>query len=79
MIDSATYGEKNKPGPSTYKAVDKSKDFIMDRSGSYRGICKSDIEQLQMINDYKIQLEGKPKPGHYNPSYVSILLSYFLL
>ena len=44
MIESATYGEKHKPGPSTYKSVGSGKDFTLDRKGIFRGICKSDLE-----------------------------------
>lgn len=55
MIDFIRYQEKGKPGPSTYKSVDKAKDYTMDRTGSYRGLCKTNMEQLLMINDIRVR------------------------
>ena len=77
MIDSAIFAAKGKPGPTSYQNASKGKDLIMDRTGSYKGLCKSNVEQLLMMNDAKIKIEGRPRPGHYNPTYVSITFSYF--
>ena len=79
MIETVIHNEKNKPGPCTYKSVDKAKDFTMDRTGSYRGICKSDVEQLLMVSNLKVLAEDKLKPGHYKPNYVSRIVKLFFI
>lgn len=71
MVDTIRHTEKGKPGPGLYKDVERGKDYIQDRSGSYRGLCKSNMEQLLMMDDAKIRSKDRPMPGHYNPSYVS--------
>ena len=79
MIDSAIFAAKGKPGPTSYQNAAKGKDLIMDRTGSYKGLCKSNVEQLLMMNDAKIKIEGRPRPGHYNPTYVSHLFFHIFL
>ena len=62
---------KWKLGPGTYKGAGEAKDFTMNKSGKYRGLAKSTVEQLLMIDDVKAQTAGRPRPGHYKPVYVS--------
>lgn len=44
MIDTIKDLEKGKPGVGTYKGVSKSKEFTMDRTGNFNGLCKSNVE-----------------------------------